>query len=80
MAAPLGSPPACHREVSSHLFPEVSISMAATPGHHWLEYLEWADPILQMPLQIKGGPFRTASATGSPGRTMWSHDISWSEP
>jgi mandelate racemase len=44
------------REISSHLFPEVSAHlMAATPGRHWLEYVDWADPILQEPLQIKDG-------------------------
>ncbi len=43
-------------EVSSHLFPEVSAHLiAATPGRHWLEYVDWADPILQEPLQIKDG-------------------------
>lgn len=47
---------AYNREVSSHLFPEVSAHLlAATPGRHWLEYVDWADPILQEPLQIKDG-------------------------
>jgi len=44
------------REVSSHLFPEVSAHlMAATPGSHWLEYVDWAVPILQEPLKIVDG-------------------------
>ncbi|WP_229165705.1 enolase C-terminal domain-like protein [Bradyrhizobium altum] len=44
------------REVSSHLFPEVSAHlMAATPGRHWLEYVDWANPILQVPLVVKDG-------------------------
>ena len=44
------------REVSSHLFPEVSAHlMAATPGRHWLEYVDWAVPILQEPLRIEDG-------------------------
>lgn len=43
-------------EVSSHLFPEVSAHLlAATPGRHWLEYVDWADPILEEPLQIRDG-------------------------
>jgi mandelate racemase len=47
---------AYNREVSSHLFPEVSAHLlAATPGRHWLEYVDWADPILQQPLRIKDG-------------------------
>ena len=42
--------------VSSHLFPEVSAHLlAATPSAHWLEYVDWASPILQEPLQIVGG-------------------------
>lgn len=45
-----------NREVSSHLFPEVSAHlMAATPGCHWLEYVDWADPILEQPLRIVDG-------------------------
>jgi mandelate racemase len=43
-------------EVSSHLFPEVSAHLlAATPGRHWLEYVDWAEPLLQEPLQIVDG-------------------------
>jgi len=47
---------AYNREVSSHLFPEVSAHLlAATPGRHWLEYVDWAVPLLQEPLQIADG-------------------------
>ena len=47
---------AYNREVSSHLFPEVSAHLlAATPGRHWLEYVDWAVPLLQEPLQIVDG-------------------------
>jgi mandelate racemase len=43
-------------EMSSHLFPEVSCHLlAATPTCHWLEYVDWADAILQSPLQIRNG-------------------------
>jgi mandelate racemase len=42
--------------MSSHLFPETSAHlMAATPTAHWLEYMDWANPILQEPLEIKDG-------------------------
>ncbi len=42
--------------VSSHLFPEVSAHLLAiTPTAHWLEYVDWANPILQQPLAIKDG-------------------------
>jgi mandelate racemase len=44
------------REVSSHLFPEVSAHLlAATPTRHWLEYVDWAEPILETPLVIEDG-------------------------
>ena len=42
--------------MSSHLFPEVSAHLlAATPTCHWLEYVDWADAILQEPLRIEDG-------------------------
>jgi mandelate racemase len=42
--------------MSSHLFPEVSAHLlAATPTAHWLEYVDWADSILQEPLEIVDG-------------------------
>jgi mandelate racemase len=43
-------------EMSSHLFPEVSCHLlAVTPTCHWLEFVDWADPILQEPLTVKNG-------------------------
>jgi mandelate racemase len=43
-------------EMSSHLFPEVSAHLlAATPTRHWLEYVDWANPILEDPLRIENG-------------------------
>jgi mandelate racemase len=42
--------------MSSHLFPEVSAHLlAATPTAHWLEYVDWADAIVQEPLKIVDG-------------------------
>ena len=47
---------ACGREVSTHLFPEVSAHLlAATPTAHWLEYADWINPVVQQPLQIIDG-------------------------
>jgi mandelate racemase len=48
---------AIHRvEMSSHLFPEVSAHLlAATPTCHWLEYVDWADRIVEEPLRIEDG-------------------------
>jgi mandelate racemase len=43
-------------EMSSHLFPEVSCHLlAATPTCHWLEYVDWADPVLEQSVQLKDG-------------------------
>ncbi len=43
-------------EMSSHLFPEASCHLlAVTPTCHWLEYVDWADAILEEPLRLKDG-------------------------
>jgi mandelate racemase len=43
-------------EMSSHLFPEISAHLlAATPTCHYLEYVDWADKILEEPLRIENG-------------------------
>jgi mandelate racemase len=43
-------------EMSSHLFPEVSAHLlAVTPTRHYLEYVDWAGPILVEPLRIRDG-------------------------
>lgn len=42
--------------VSSHLFPEISAHLlAATPTAHWLEYVDWAEPVLKRPVRIENG-------------------------
>jgi mandelate racemase len=42
--------------LSSHLYPEVSVHLlAATPTADWLEYVDWADAIVQAPLTIVDG-------------------------
>jgi mandelate racemase len=48
---------ATHRiAMSSHLFPEVSAHLlAATPTCHFLEYVDWADALVQEPLRIVDG-------------------------
>jgi mandelate racemase len=60
-------------EMSSHLFPEVSSHLlAATPTCHWLEYVDWADPILQEPLAVKNG---FAAIPAGPGTGIrWNED------
>jgi mandelate racemase len=43
-------------EMSSHLFPEASVQLlAVTPTAHWLEYVDWANPVLEEPARIEKG-------------------------
>jgi len=43
-------------EMSSHLFPEVSCHLlAVTPTCHWLEYVDWADAVLEEPARLQDG-------------------------
>lgn len=43
-------------EVSTHLYPEVSAHlMAVTPNAEWIEWVDWANPIIKDPYQIKNG-------------------------
>ncbi|HEY1310452.1 MAG TPA: enolase C-terminal domain-like protein [Pseudolabrys sp.] len=43
-------------KMSSHLFPEVSAHLlASTPTCHYLEYVDWADVLLEEPLQLVDG-------------------------
>ena len=58
--------------VSSHLFPEISAHLLAiAPTCHWLEYVDWANPILQEPFKIKDGHVIISETPGS--------GISWDE-
>lgn len=42
--------------ISTHLYPEVAAHvMRVTDTAHWLEWQNWADPVLQQPYNIKGG-------------------------
>ncbi len=42
--------------MSTHLYPEVGAHvMRVTETAHWLEWQDWADPILQQPYEIRGG-------------------------
>jgi mandelate racemase len=52
-------------EMSSHLLPEISAHLlAATPTCHYLEYVDWADAILEEPLQIQDGLARVPDRPG----------------
>ena len=53
-------------EMSSHLFPEISSHLlAATPTAHWLEYVDWANPILREPVRIVDGAAIVPDRPGS---------------
>jgi mandelate racemase len=59
-------------ELSSHLMPEISTHLlCATPTAHWLEYVDWADAIIEEPLKIRDGMVLTSERIGS--------GISWDE-
>ncbi|HLA21442.1 MAG TPA: enolase C-terminal domain-like protein [Pseudolabrys sp.] len=62
-----------HVKMSSHLFPEVSAHLlAATPTCHFLEYVDWANVLVQEPLAIVDGH---AIVTQRPGHGMvWNSD------
>ncbi len=52
--------------MSSHLFPEASAHLlAVTPTCHYLEYVDWANPILAEPLAIVGGAALIPDRPGS---------------
>jgi mandelate racemase len=60
--------------MSSHLYPEVSAQLlAATPTAHWLEYVDWMNPLLAEPLRIVDG---MAIPSSRPGVGLeWNQDI-----
>lgn len=67
LAEPAGVP------VSSHLYPELSAHvLAVTPTRHWLEYVDWAEPVLERPTRLEDGH---AFASGDPGAGIaWNED------
>jgi mandelate racemase len=53
-AAPIAA--AAGIQVSTHLYPEVAAHlMRVTETAHWLEWQDWADPILKEPFTVKDG-------------------------
>jgi mandelate racemase len=52
--------------MSSHLFPEVSAHLlAVTPTRHYLEYVDWADVLVNEPLVIRNGEAVLPSRPGN---------------
>jgi mandelate racemase len=59
--------------LSSHLWPEVSARLlCCTPTAHWLEYVDWWNPILAEPLQIENGMAIVDDAIGT--GVEWNED------
>ncbi len=57
-------------KMSAHLFPEVSAHLlAATPTCHFLEYVDWADVLVEEPLAIVDGHAVAPSRPG--GGMVW---------
>jgi mandelate racemase len=51
--------------LSSHLCPEISAHLlAVSPTKHWLEYVDWATPILENQLEIEDGYASSPDAAG----------------
>ncbi len=58
--------------MSSHLYPEISAHLlAVTPTRHWLEFVDWAQPVLREALEIKDGCITASHEPGS--------GIAWNE-
>lgn len=59
--------------VSSHLWPEISARLlCVTPTAHWLEYVDWWNPILAAPLRIERGVAILDAGAGS--GVEWNED------
>jgi mandelate racemase len=51
--------------MSTHLYPEVAAHvMRVTETAHWLEWQDWADPILRRPYEVKDGLLHIPDAPG----------------
>ena len=60
--------------MSTHLYPEVAAHvMRVTETAHWLEWQNWADPILQKPYQIKNGMLEIPDVPGV--GLDWNEDV-----
>ena len=52
--------------MSSHLFPEFSSHLlAATPTAHWLEFTDWAAPLMTAPVTVTGGHVQVSPGPGA---------------
>jgi mandelate racemase len=52
--------------VSSHLYPEVSAHLLrVTPTAHWLEWQDWAHPVLAHPFEVRDGLLHPPAVAGN---------------
>ena len=52
--------------MSSHLYPEMSAHLlSVTPTAHWLEWQDWANPILAAPFPVRDGHVQLPDVAGS---------------
>ena len=59
--------------MSSHLYPEVSAHLlAATPGAHWLEYVDWAEPFIATGVSVSAGKAKVPDTPGT--GVIWDED------
>jgi mandelate racemase len=69
-AAPIAA--AAGIPVSTHLYPEFAAHlMRVTEGAHWLEWQDWADPVLEAPFKVESGRLHIPDIPGV--------GISWNE-
>ena len=59
--------------VSSHLYPEVSGHLLrVTPTRHWLEWQDWAHPVLARPFEVRSGRLHLPDVPGN--GLVWDED------
>lgn len=60
--------------ISTHLYPEVAAHvMRVTETTHWLEWQDWADPVLQKPYDIRNGLLHIPDVPGI--GLEWNEDV-----
>ena len=59
--------------MSTHLYPEVGAHVMPTETAHWLEWQDWADPILQNPYEIKDSHLHIPDVPGV--GLDWNEDV-----
>jgi mandelate racemase len=59
--------------MSSHLYPEVSGHLLrVTPTRHWLEWQDWAHPVLARPFEVRSGELHLPDVPGN--GLVWDED------